>query len=99
MNLQSWIDWCSKQLSDLSVRLVRQGYSPSRIEYLNHTSSLFKDRFAFYLDRINQVMENIEANPDGYHHFDDFSKAKMELLRFTCEHRGTLLEPELAKTA
>ena len=99
MNLQSWIDWCSKQLSDLSVRLARQGYNPDRIDYLNSTSNIFRDRFAHHLDRINQIMEDIEANPAGYHHFDDFSKAKMELLRFTCEHRGNIREPELAKTA
>ncbi len=99
MTLQSWIDWCQKQLSDLSLRLIRQGYTPARIEYLNQTSNVFADRYGYYLDRLNEIMDAIERNPDGYHHFDDFTKAKAALLNFTCEHRGSFLELGLAQTA
>ena len=101
MNAQTWIQWCQKQLADLSLRLFRQGYHPAKIEYLNHTSPDFNQQFQGFLTRLNQVMEEMEANPDGYHHFEDFTKAKMELLTFTNFNRERFLDLnlDLARTA
>ena len=99
MTLQTWIDWCQKQLGDLSLRLFRQGYHPARIEFLNQTAPEFREQFAEFLDRMNHIMDQMAANPEGYHHFEEFTKAKMELLEFTNQNRAQYLELNLAKTA
>lgn len=99
MNSQTWIDWCQKQLSDLSQRLFRQGYHPVRIEQLNRTSPEFSQHYQAFLDRLNEVMDQMAANPQGYHHFEEFTKAKMDLLAYTNLNRGRFLELDLAKTA
>lgn len=99
MNVQTWIDWAQKQLADVSTRLFRQGYHPARIEFLNQTNDAFREQFGLYLSRINEVMDNMAGNPDGYHHFDDFTRAKTELLEFTNHHRARFLELDLARTA
>ena len=99
MTLQSWIDWCQKQLGDMSLRLFRQGYNPARIEYLNQNNPEFRQKFSGFLDRINQIMDQMAANPEGYHHFEEFTKAKMELLEYTNLHRMQFLEMDLAQTA
>lgn len=99
MNVQSWIDWAQKQLADLSVRLFRQGYHPARIEFLNQTNAEFREQFRLYLNRIDEVMDNMASNPDGYHHFDDFTRAKSALLEFTNLNREHFLELGLAQTA
>lgn len=99
MRIQNWIDWAQKQLADLSTRLFRQGYHPAKIEYLNETSTDFRDQFRYYLSRINSVMEEMAANPEGYHHFDDFSQAKAALLEFTNYNREQYLELGLRQTA
>ena len=101
MTLQTWIDWCQKQLGDLSLRLFRQGYHPARIEYLNQTRPEFNERFQFFLNELNRIMDDMAVNPEGYHHFEEFTKAKMALLEYTNQHRARYLEPEpdLARTA
>lgn len=99
MTLQSWIDWCQKQLGDLSVRLFRQGYHPARIEHLNRVSPEFRDRYEHFLNRINEVMDDMAQNPDGYHHFDEFMKAKTALLEFTNLHREQFLMTDYANIA
>lgn len=99
MTLQSWIDWCQKQLGDMSLRLFRQGYNPTRIEYLNQHNPEFRTRFAEFLDRINHIMDLMAVNPEGYHHFEDFTKAKMELLEYTNLNRRHFLEMDLAQIA
>jgi len=99
MNVQSWIDWAQKQLADLSVRLFRQGYHPARIEFLNQTNTEFREQFAYYLKCLNEVMDNMASNPGGYHHFEDFSRAKSLLLAFTNQHREQFLEMGLRQSA
>lgn len=99
MTPKNWIDWCQKQLADLSTRLFRQGYHPARIEYLNQASPIFRERFAYHLSRLDEVMEAMADNPEGYHHFEDFSKAKLDLLTFTNLNREQYLELDLARTA
>lgn len=99
MNVQNWIDWAQKQLGDLSARLFRQGYHPARIEYLNQTSPEFREQFSLYLSRINEVMDNMAVNPAGYHHFDDFTRAKTALLEFTSRNRERFLDMGLRQTA
>ena len=99
MTTQTWIDWCQKQLGDLSLRLFRQGYHPARIEYLAQTSPEFQEQFQGFLDKINQVMDEMAANPGGYHHFEEFARTKSALLNFTNLHRARFLELELAQTA
>ncbi len=101
MTLETWIDWCQKQLGDMSLRLFRQGYHPARIEYLTQNRPEFSERFQFFLNELNRIMDDMANNPEGYHHFEDFTKAKMELLAYTNQHRQAFLsrEPELAQTA
>ncbi len=97
MTLHTWIDWCQKQLGDLSLRLFRQGYHPARIEYLNQTAPLFQKRFQGFMNQINEIMDQMAANPEGYHHFEDFTKAKMELLEFTSHHRAIFLDLDFTR--
>jgi hypothetical protein len=99
MTPQTWIDWCQKQLSDMSRRLFRQGYNPVRIEQLNRTSPEFNEHYQTFLDRLERIMDQMAANPQGYHHFEAFTKAKMDLLSFTNHNRARFLETELARTA
>lgn len=99
MTTLAWIDWCQKQLADMSLRLFRQGYHPAKIEYLNQHSPDFKEKFQGFLNELNEVMDHMSKNPDGYHHFEDFSRIKMGLLRFTNLHRETFLELKLAESA
>jgi len=81
------------------VRLFRQGYHPARIEFLNQTNVEFREQFAYYLRCLDEVMENMGSNPDGYHHFEDFSRNKALLLGFTNQHREQFLEMGLLQTA
>lgn len=99
MKVQYWIDWCQKQLADLSLRLFRQGYHPARIEYLNQVSPEFKAEFQRFLNEINRVMDEMAENPDGYHHFEAFTQVKMALLHYTNLNRERFLNPALAQTA
>ena len=99
MNTQTWIDWCQKQLSDLSLRLQRQGYAPEIIDYLNRWDPEFRANFNRFLEELDQAMNAMAAKPDGYHHFESFSKVKCSLLEFTNLHRDRFLVPELAQTA
>jgi len=99
MNTQTWIDWCQKQLSDVSARLFRQGYTPARIECLCRTSPEFNRQFQGFLDRLNQIMDQMAENPGGYHHFDEFTGIKRELLHFTNAHREEFLELRPAQAA
>ncbi len=99
MNEQNWIDWAQKQLADLSMRLFRQGYQPARIEFLNQTNTEFNEQFSTHLARLNEAMDNMGLNPDGYHHFEDFSRAKSALLEFTNRNRERFLELDLRRTA
>lgn len=99
MNTQTWIDWCQKQLGDLSRRLLRQGYHPTRIEYLSRTFPEFKSRFYNFSSRLQNIMDKMAENPEGYHHYECFTEAKMELLRFTNLHRELYLDMNIAETA
>ncbi len=99
MTALNWIDWCQKQLGDLSVRLSRQGYYPAQIEYLNATNTLFRERFETFMTDLTLVMDAMADNPEGYHHYEDFNRIKMDLLRFTNTYRGEFLALDLAETA
>jgi len=99
MTRNTWIDWCQKQLGDLSRRLLLQGYQPHRIEFLKRTRPDFREQFDKFMDQVYLVMEAMADNPDGFHHFDAFTQAKQELLLFTNTHRNVLLELDLAETA
>ena len=99
MTPQNWIDWCQKQLADLSLRLLRQGYSPARIEFLSQTSPEFREQFAHHLQVLDEAMDAMAAHSDGFHHFEVFSRAKMGLLLYTNLHRELFLDLDLARTA
>ncbi|CAM2066304.1 hypothetical protein SCOR_13060 [Sulfidibacter corallicola] len=99
MTAENWIDWCQKQLGDLSARLSRQGYSPARIETLTKTSPLFRERFEHFMTQLTMVMDAMADNPDGYHHYEDFTHMKMEMLKFTNLHREQFLYFDLAESA
>ena len=99
MTEQAWIDWCGKQLADFSQRLIRQGYYPARIQYLVESEPEFGNRYREFLSRLDTVMEEMTANPDGYHHYDTFSRMKMDMLTFTNLNRARFLELDLANIA
>jgi len=106
MTFDSWMDWSKKQLSDMSERLLRQGYYPARIEYLQTAAPAFHERFQGFLNRISDIMDRMAENPMGYHHFEAFTTAKSEFLHYTNRHRANFLdlavdyhEFELAQTA
>ena len=95
MTLQTWIEWCEKQLGDMSFRLFRQGYHPAKIEELNQTNPEFREAFGDALDKMNHIMDQMAANPDGFYHFEDFKKAKAELLDFTEANKHIYLNGEV----
>ena len=99
MNEQAWIEWCQKQLADMSRRLQRQGYHPGRIEYLLFASPEFRRHWDRFQGKIRQVMDGMATHPDGYHHYDAFSLAKMDLLQYTNHHRAHFLDLQLAEPA
>jgi len=99
------MDWSKKQLSDISERLLRQGYCPSRIEYLETAALAFHERLQGFLNRISDIIDRMAENPTGYHHFEAFTTAKFEFLHYTNHHRANFLdlaidyhELELAQT-
>lgn len=97
--LETWIYWCQKQLADLSERLQKQGYYPAKIELLNQACPEFQQRYHIFVAELNEIMDAMAANPGGYHHFEEFTSVKMELLEFTNLNREHYLELHLAKTA
>ena len=99
MTLQHWIDWCRKQLADLSLRLLRQGYDPIRIEELEQNSPEFRKQYGLFLANIDEIMAQMAINPEGYHHFEAFTKAKKAFLEFTNLNREQFLLSDLAQTA
>ncbi len=99
MTEKTWIDWCGKQLADLSQRLFRQGYHPARIMYLNESNPEFRKAYAQFLTRMDMLMDEMANNPQGYHHYDAFSRVKAELLNFTNLNRAHFLEIDLAESA
>ncbi|MDJ0841127.1 MAG: hypothetical protein QNK37_31740 [Acidobacteriota bacterium] len=96
MTKQGWIDWCQKQLADLSTRLFRQGYHPARVAWLVEHQPEFRRRYHGFLEEMDVLMEEMTANPAGYHHFDAFSRLKMDLLQFTNLNRARFLDLDLA---
>lgn len=99
MNYQAWIDWSTKQLGDISERMNRQGYTPDFIEYLQANDFEFAANYNTYVDQLNRVMDHMGEKPDGYSHFEAFSKVKMALLKFTNTYRARLFDMQLAQTA
>ncbi len=96
MTKQGWIDWCRKQLADLSLRLFRQGYHPAKIAWLVEHDNEFRRRYHGFLEEMDVIMAEMIDNPAGFHHFDAFSRLKMDLLRYTNLERGRLLQSEMA---
>jgi len=99
MNTQSWLDWCTKQLADLSVRLFRQGYHPERIQYLAENNVEFSRYYEMFHKQVDVLMEDMIANPSGYHHYDAFSRLKTDFLHYACLNREFFLELNLAQIA
>ncbi|MDJ0836667.1 MAG: hypothetical protein QNK37_09125 [Acidobacteriota bacterium] len=94
-----WLDWCTKQTADLSNRLMIQGYDPARIEFLRATNAEFRARFERFENAIDTVAEAMTRQPEGYHHYETLTRAKQELLLYTCEERGRLTAFEPAMSA
>ena len=99
MNPTSWLEWSMEQTADLSKRLVIQGYDPLSIERLRRTNAGFDARFTRFEQLLDDIAESMVADPDGYHHYDRLTKAKIDLLTYTCTERGQLLQGTLAHTA
>lgn len=99
MTATNWIEWCQKEMSDLGLKLARQGYNPARIEQLQITAPEFSAQFDQFMSESNRVMCEMLENPEGYHHFESFAQVKAQLLNFTSLHRGRFLEINLAHTA
>lgn len=99
MNNTSWLEWCTKQMSDLSRRLKTQGYYPARLEFLANANPEFSATFNRFMTRLENIMNLIAENPDAFHLYDDFSEVKHEFLVFTNLHRETFLETHLAHIA
>lgn len=99
MNYQGWIDWATKQLGDLSQRMSRQGYTPEFIEYLQASDPGFAQTYNYFVDELNRLIDHMGEKPDGYSHFESFSKIKMNFLKFTNTYRVNLYDMQLAQTA
>ena len=98
MTDSTWIDWCQKQLGDLSRRLLLQGYQPHRIEFLKRVRPEFRQAFDKYMDTVYACMEAMAKDPEEHGHFVAHAEAKQELLLFTNTHREALLTLDLAET-
>lgn len=94
-----WMDWCTKQMGDLSRRLVIQGYDPASIERLRRTNRGFERAFTRFEREFGAITDAMATNPDGYHHYEALNRAKTDLLTYTCAERGVLLQDPLARTA
>jgi len=94
-----WMDWCTKQMSDLSRRLIIQGYDPAGIERLRHTHRGFETAFTRFEREFGEITDAMASNPDGYHHYEALNRAKADLLAYTCAERGVLMNGSLARTA
>lgn len=94
-----WSDWCTRQLADLSRRLLIQGYDPTTLERLRHTRRDFSLQFTRFENSLVQITEAMAVNPEGYHHYDDLTRAKADLLEFTGNQRGLLFEPAALSVA
>ena len=99
MNNESWLEWCTKQMSDLSRRLRTQGYNPARLEFLANANPEFSSVFNDFMNRLEEIMNLIAENPDAFHLYDDFAEAKKSFLTYTNLHRATYLETNLAHIA
>jgi hypothetical protein len=99
MKNESWLEWCTKQMSDLSRRLRIQGYYPSRLEFLANANPEFSTTFNTFMERIETSMNKIAEQPDAYHLYEEFSEAKRDFLNYTNLHRETFLETHLAHIA
>lgn len=99
MNYQSWIDWATKQLGDMSERMLRQGFTPELIEYLQATDPEFAMNYEALSNEITRIIDHMGEKPDGYSHFEAFSEAKMAMLKFTGHYRANLFNMQLAQSA
>ena len=95
----NWMDWCQKQLSDVSNRLFQQGYTQEHIEHLNRVAPEFQARFDRFMHDINDVINEMMARPDSFSHYDAFTAIKRDFLEYTNWKRGLYLGLELAETA
>ncbi len=91
MTPTAWIEWSTKQMADLGVRLWRQGYSPKRIKGLCDSVPEFGTRFRAFEADFQGITDAMTTNPDGYHHFDSMTRIKQELLVFTNFNRARFL--------
>ena len=99
MTKNSWLDWSSRQLGDLSRRLARQGYDLVRIEYLSRTHPEFRARYAAFIKAFESACDAMAEHPEGYTHYETLLEAKRSFLLYTNENRASLLYPELAESA
>lgn len=99
MNNTSWLEWCTKQMGDLSKRLRIQGYYPARLEFLANAHPEFSQAFNTYMENLENIMNQIAENPDAFHLYEDFAELKHEFLVFTNLNREIFLETQLAATA
>lgn len=99
MTTDTWMTWVAEQLADLSVKLMRQGFDPERMNQLMNSNSAFREQYQIFETRLDEITQEMMQNPDGYHHFGTMTDAKMDLLRFTNLNREAFLQPQLAQIA
>lgn len=99
MNTESWLEWCTKHMGELSKRLRTQGYYPARLEFLANANPEFSQKFNKFMADLEDIMNQIAENPDSFHLYDDFTELKHEFLIFTNLHRESFLETSLAHIA
>ena len=94
MTPRTWIKWSTKQLADLGMRLMRQGYNPASITNLRLAMPEFGARFDNFEQELETITAEMQANPEGYHHYGSLQDLIGELLCFTNLHRGRFLQAE-----
>ena len=99
MTEQYWIDWCEKQLAEISGALLTQGFTPTHIEKLNRVSPEFHRAFSDFQAGVQRVMEDMTSNPEGYEHYETFATIRKEFLAFTNQHRQKFLNLKTARVA
>ena len=99
MMIENWLEWTTKQLQDMSLKLKRQGYDPQRIEHLTRINPAFREAHQAFSSSLDAICAAMAEDPEGYSHYDALLQAKQEFLLYTNRNRAFLLQSELAETA
>ena len=99
MEQANWMEWCTKQMSDLSNKLQRQGFGPAQLLYLEQVDAEFAEHYNTLMDELGAIMGRMAERCDSYSHYEAFLGAKRTFLTYTNANRAGLLGLKPAEAA